>query len=345
MEENIKKPVCVMERSVIDMGLFWIYFVGLAHSMYAKDKGYIPLIDLKHKNNQYFKDGRIYKDNVWEYFFKQPGGIGIYDIKEEDDVLFSEEPDTTPFGEAIMKRVWNDLEDKNKASCEIFDIVQLNDEMTEYLETGCREIIGDETEILGILCRGTDYTKLRPKDHQIQPRVDDVIKKAKKLYKKFHYKKIWLATEDMKIYQRFKDEFGEILIENNQYKFDDTGKHLLRSIDAKRENHRYNLAKEYMLSMYILSRCKYLIGGIAGGTIGIWWFSRGFKNQKYLSFFEIGRYKYRVKARYTKFSEKLFSIKDEIKEERRYKVIRILGIKFRLLYGTNRNKAIGFERD
>ena len=51
-------------------GLFAIYSQILWQIVYALDNGYIPVVDLKHYYNQYFKDNRTYKDNSWEYFFK-----------------------------------------------------------------------------------------------------------------------------------------------------------------------------------------------------------------------------------------------------------------------------------
>ena len=59
-----------------------------------------------------------------------------------------------------------------------------------------------------------------------------------------------------------KKEFGDMLIENNQYKFsyDENDKRYLSEIQIKRENHNYNLAKEYLLSIYVLSKCRYFIG-------------------------------------------------------------------------------------
>ncbi len=61
-------------------GLFSLYTRAVSFIIYSLDNNYIPVIDLKNFDNQYFKDNKQYIDNVWEYFFKQPKNIGLEDI-------------------------------------------------------------------------------------------------------------------------------------------------------------------------------------------------------------------------------------------------------------------------
>ena len=42
-------------------GLFAIVNSVLDHVIYARENGYIPIVDLKHYYNQYFKDNRVFK--------------------------------------------------------------------------------------------------------------------------------------------------------------------------------------------------------------------------------------------------------------------------------------------
>ena len=62
----------------------------ISHVLYAIDNGLIPIVDLKHYQNQYFKDGRTYKDNSWEYFFEQPCGYSLNDIDSDSEVIISD---------------------------------------------------------------------------------------------------------------------------------------------------------------------------------------------------------------------------------------------------------------
>lgn len=74
-------------------GLFAIYYQILWHIIYAFDNGYIPVVDMQHYYNQYFKDNRIYKDNSWEYYFKQPCNISLNDLTEDCNIIISKDDD------------------------------------------------------------------------------------------------------------------------------------------------------------------------------------------------------------------------------------------------------------
>ncbi len=214
----------------------------------------------------------------------------------------------------------------------MLEYLKFSDEIQKYIEEQYKKITENETEILGIILRGTDYTKLKPQGHHIQPSLTMVIDKAKELLKKYHYKKIWLATEDIDIYNQFKEEFGDLLLENKQYmyKYNSNNDKYLSEIKVKRDNHNYNLAKEYILSMYILSKCKYIIGGRTAGTVAVYLMSDCFKHQKYFYIWSLGVYKFMKKIKYKNYLERIFSVKKECNEEKNYKVITIFGIKIKI---------------
>ncbi len=319
MKETNQKPLYIVACPFFENGLFSIFLVCLSHILYAFKKGYIPIIDLQHYANQYFKDGREFKDNVWEYFFKQPAGFRLEDIDKNSNVIISgSKMEASCFNE-INNGIKKALQGKDcEEFQEFFNKIEFSDEMKSFLSREYQEITKNENEILGIICRGTDYTSLRPDGHHIQPDSDILIKKAKELLKRFKYKKIYLATEDEKTYKKFQNEFKDMLIENKQYKYSyeksDKNK-LLRYIKVERKDHAYNLAKEYLLSIYILSRCRYLIGGITSALSGLWFMYEGFKNQIYTSFYDTGRYHNSNIIRGGRFLTPVLSIKNIIKEK------------------------------
>lgn len=85
----MSRKIYIVARTFKIEGLFAIVNSVINHCEYAYDNGYIPIVDMKHYANQYFKDGRIFKDNSWEYFFEQPSGIGLDDIQDEDEIVIS----------------------------------------------------------------------------------------------------------------------------------------------------------------------------------------------------------------------------------------------------------------
>lgn len=308
-------------------GQFALYKTVMSYLIYASERGYIPVIDMQHLYNQYFKDGREYKDNVWEYFFNQPCNISLKDIPKDANLIMSSDTDIVDI--ALNEYIClKDLKQAKKTFGKYFSYTKFNDKTQKYLDENLNKITNGEPDILGILCRGTDYLNCKPVGHAVQPDPHIVIEKAKKLLDKYNYKKIWLATEDKNIYLLFKSEFGDMLIDNKQYKYDSTSDKRIYQIKVERENHFYNLAKEYLLSIYILSKCKYIIGGITAGTLGALFLSNGFENKSYTYFWDLGVY--RNSAKGINFLNNLFSIKNRIYNGKKYKLCTILGIKLKI---------------
>lgn len=315
-------------------GFFCHYIYLLPYIKYALDKGYIPIVDMKHNRNQYFKDGREYKDNVWEYFFKQPGMAALEELSEDSNFIISDERDVVRFP---IFDVLKDIKKSRTLYGKYLNLTEFNDETKAFLEEKHNILLNGESEVLGILCRGTDYLNTRPYDHVVQPDPTEVINKAKDLQKKYNYKKIWLATEDKRIYNMFKQEFGDMLIENNQYLYSFTSDKLLNEVQVDRENHFYKLAKEYLQNIYILSKCKYVICGYTAGTVGAWCLSEGFKNQSYVYIWNTGRYRIKTKLRYSNLLQKIFSIQNRLSENKKYKVITVCGFRLSVYVGKNKN--------
>ena len=89
MGNSKNKEFYVVARTADITGLGAIVVGVISHALYALDKGFLPIVDLKHYKNQYFKDGRTYKDNTWEYFFEQPAGYTLDDVSSDSEVVIS----------------------------------------------------------------------------------------------------------------------------------------------------------------------------------------------------------------------------------------------------------------
>ena len=131
------------------------------------------------------------------------------------------------------------------------------------------------------------------------------------------------------IYKMFKDKFGDILLENKQYMFSDTDDKFIADIKVARPNHAYTLAMEYLASIYIISKCKYIIGGVVTATLGAWFLSEGFKDQHYVYLWDLGRYGITERVACKNIFEKMLSVRNEYFEDKKYKVITILGKDFK----------------
>ena len=294
MKNSDKQTYYVITYDGTKLGLFCLYKYIISHVMYAVEHGYIPVVDLHSAKTQYFKDGREYWDNPWEYYFKQPYNISPQDMNKNNHIIFSPNTcwgdDKFKIYPALLPLSKNDSHKKNQYLDEYHKYLRFTPEIKRYLNKELKLLFGDERDILGIIVRGTDFIETKPKGHAIQPTAEQIIEKVKELQKKLHFKKIYLATEDANIYDKIKTAFGNMVIDNNQYMYKSVGGKWIADFPCDRKDHFYNLGKEYIRSIYLLSQCKYLIGGRANGTVAVWIMTNGFKTFDYVYLWDLGYY-------------------------------------------------------
>ena len=338
MKHTNDKKFYIVARtcSIAGLGAIWIGYVS--HALYAIDNGFIPIIDLKHYKNQYFKEGKTYRDNVWEYFFEQPCGYSLDDIAPDSEVVIS---DSIRFPSSDYVMVSAKLPISNvmvsdkhvkELKSRYQSLFKLSPTAKQFVEETYNKVIGDDTNVLGVLCRGTDYISRRSFGEPIQPSPSQVIGKVHEFLKKHpEITKIYLATEDNSIYETFKKEFGERLVDNNQYRYSYTDKEkpFLSDIKTERPNHNYQLALEYLSSLYILSKSKYFVGGRCAGSLIAWIIQNSWQD---LYIWKIGYYGKNLK-------ERLFSKTVQRKKGKDYLLYNFCGIKIKfkkhLLFGGN----------
>ena len=306
-----------------------MYYYTLQAILYAEEHGYIPVVDWQHVSNTFFKDDCDYKENPWEYYFEQPAGISLNELNYANKFIISNQGDFKYINFDLMSGNVNKCRANDKKS---FNKIRFNKDITNYLEDSYKTLFNNSGEdVLGILYRGTDYIKNKPLKHAVQPSPDIVIQKARELLKIYNYKKNWIATEDLDAYKKFKIAFGDLLIENPQYMYSNEDvTQFLAYIHVNRENHHYLLGKEYIRSIYLLTKCKYIIGGRTNGITGAYFISRAFENQEYVCLFDYGTYGGKPYNFYYKhWAERFFSVRSECCENIRYKVVTLLGIKIK----------------
>lgn len=303
--------------------------------------GYIPVIDMQHHDNQYFKDGRKFKDNIWEYYFKQPFGVDLNDILaiENNSQIRVFTQEYLIRGKYIPIKVpRTKKEADNFPHKEIIEKhFRLSDEVKSYIDTNCKDIeniVSNGEKVFGVLCRGTDYVYKRPDGHFIPATPSMLIKEAKELKNRFKYTKIYVATEYLEIYNEFQKEFGGIMLSNTQYmykRYNNADSKFLAEVEVRRTNHHYRLGIEYLCSMYILSKCKYFIASNrCGGLDFVSVFSNFYKDMEYVHIWDRGNYGVSKKVKYNNIFERIFSVKNEQNEDIVRKVITLFGIKIKL---------------
>jgi hypothetical protein len=267
-------------------GLMWLVYVNFAHIVYAVKRGYVPIIDLQNYNNQYLAKCMLHKENSWEYYFEQPMGYTLKDIRKSKNIILSQK-EGYPEGCAL------DCADAAGLPYyrNIFKkYVKFNPATAKYLEAEYSSILKGKGRVLGVLCRGTDYTLKKISKHFIQPQVLEVIQKAKQVMTEKQCAYVYLATEDQHHYETFKNHFGDKLLTNRQTRFSEQDLRnvkYLSQINSGKEREKYFLGLEYLSSLHLLSKCVCFIGGLTAGTPGVYMMSEGFE---YAYTWELGRY-------------------------------------------------------
>lgn len=180
-----------------------------------------------------------------------------------------------------------------KLWCKVYKrLVRLNTKTKQYVEDEYTSLFLEGARHLGVICRGTDYILLKPKGHPIQPTVSQVIERAKVLMELYRLDKIYLATEELSIYNEFNKVFpGQVIVNKRQYYdviFNSKRMEHIYQVQFDRENDIYLKGLEYLSSLQLLSRCNVLLGGNCGGACAALYMN----NMKYehVELFNLGLY-------------------------------------------------------
>lgn len=170
-------------------------------------------------------------------------------------------------------------------------IISKNAFFAEYLIRDKEKNSIAPQDCLGVLIRGTDYVKLKPKYHPAQPEIDEIINKVREIIKTGKYKGIYVATDEKRIFEKVCNEFGKSIVFSNSREYYDEiyRKEKLEQIcEAKldRNNDQYFSSLEYISSMFVLSECKGIVGGTCSGSV----LAALFSNSDYQYFFNKGLY-------------------------------------------------------
>lgn len=284
--EYSDKVFYVVRHASDKVGLFAYVMCAAAKIMYAMENGYIPIVDMQNYANPYLEKGRIGKDNAWEFFYEQPMGYSLNDIKNAKNIIISDAmiPENRPTDS--MDFINNeDLVKKWQVFFEKY--IRINNNLKLKMDAEVLRIIGNNRRVLGVSLRGTDYVALKPYQHPIQPTIEQAIKKTKDVFDEKSYDAIYLATEDEEIYTAFQKEFGKLLLSSERKRYANIGREYVTRVGFDRENDAYLKGVEYLTNIYLLTCCDALIAGRAGGSIAALIMG---KKYEYTYFFDLGYY-------------------------------------------------------
>ena len=266
-----EKKFLIVAGTEYTLGLFGHVLFSFSFILYALGKGMIPIIDMQNYPNIYLEQDKFDKENPWEYFFKQPCGYSL------GDVVNSECTHSLPYfwQNALPFFIFSNqlFEDENFHLWVTLyrNFFQLSDTAAEYIEEEYNRIIKPDMRVIGVYCRGTDYTKMRPPGHPIQPEVGDVINKVKSVMLEWNCEYVYITTEERKIVEQFESAFpGRVLTVSQMYYDDldiDYGRQYVGTAKFNRDNDAYLKGLEYLSSVMVFSRCNSAVLGLCSGSM------------------------------------------------------------------------------
>ncbi len=285
-EESI---VYVIHRDSSMVGLFSYVTSFFGKIKEGLDRGWIPIIDMQNYLSPYLEESELGKKNAWEYYFEQPLGKRLEDIGEKDIVIESEDVWVESGPYAAIAFLENRYGERQKWSQFAHKYLRLSQDMKHHIDEEYKRLIGEKEKVLGVLCRGTDYMAMRPKDHPVQPTAEQMMDKAEKCMDEWGCSKIFLATEDKKILDMFRERFQDLLLflERPYINENDSKGNFVTQVHFERENDKKEQGTEYLTQIAILAKCNSIIAGCCGGTLGAVLLTDGFEHEY---FWDLGRY-------------------------------------------------------
>lgn len=153
--------------------------------------------------------------DLWKTFFEEVG----MNVEEVKDLKNSREIKRLDLGDQSIINldtldVYNPVH--KKIMFKLYEkYVKLNRNMQEYFETEYNELIKGR-KVLGVLYRGTDYTKLKPSGHPIQPSLEQILRDCKKRVEVEGYKYIYITTDEKRAVDFLQKELPECKILENR---------------------------------------------------------------------------------------------------------------------------------
>ena len=252
---NIKdfKKYALLQRNSSFPGFFSNIFTMLQGVEYCLVKGLIPIIDY---------------ENDFDFFYKQPFEIDKKDILNKNQIIVDVTKDLRDSRLQMSHSFFENIELVEYYRYLFINYFKLTEHVQELLHNYIKDKIKNPKLTLGILCRGTDYTHLKPRGHPRQPDTDLLIYTIDLLINKYKYSYIYLATEDIEIYQKIRYYYGSILIDiKTDFMYEYKNKVFLHKYGQYKSKAAILEEKlNYVLSIYALSKCDYFLGGLTSGS-------------------------------------------------------------------------------
>lgn len=259
---------------------------------YALDHDMIPVVDMQTRSNIYLRPDEVGKANAWEFYFEQPCGYSLSDIAHAahvtiwSDYRWCESPCAEKSflsGADGRLEKWRELARK---------YVRVKGDVLSRIEARRQELFGESMDgVIGVFVRGTDYVRLRPYRHTVQPDPKVVLADVRKAVREKRFERVFLVTEDRAVYEMFHREFGERLLTVSSEFVDYNGGYIgdCRKPESHEGDYRRR-GEEYLTAILLLAQCSHSIESRAGGSEMAAIFATGERHPSYYYLCLYGRF-------------------------------------------------------
>lgn len=244
------------------------YFYVISHLFYAREKGWIPVVDQQNYPEYNTMDHPVNGTmNAWEYYWIQPGGVSIEEAYKSQRVVLSRRNFLSQWDlgydpeNYYNKDLVHEFYDLSKT-------VSLNHITREYIE-GKKALLPLGGKVLGVNVRIGGHSERalnRADGHPVQPEISDLIQTVKARMSEWNMEYVFLASDNEGSIQAFRDEFKDRLFVVRRMRAE-AGKEYIwdREKTMYQKENLFQTSLDYLTEMTLLSSCDALIGSISSG--------------------------------------------------------------------------------
>ena len=282
---NPDKTILLLDYPTKTGGLGDIMRFTCTYLMIAEEKGWIPVVDLSKKPNQYLLNET---DNAWEYFFEPVSDISVAEARRSRNVISASTNgfELCEWRGNLLQRKYDVFLNKTCGKKIIFNQkVRLNCSIKNYISENLPNELKDiHKKVLGVIARGSDYRRVASEKvgrTRYSASIESIAKRSEELIRRYGFDYIFLATEDEEYLQVMKCKFGDRLlyIDQNRVSYDYEKGEYCEVADILNMENGKEFGKKYLFILYCLSICDGLISSINCGASFI---ARNWNNGAYL---------------------------------------------------------------
>lgn len=294
--ENENKTFYIIRRGdSSDQGHFSMITYVLGHIMEALERNMIPIIDLKnHYSFNWQNISKKGKENAWEYFYEQPFGYTLEDVKNSKNIVLSRGVVSKYHPNPNNEELYYDDNIIGKYHDFYIKYIRLNKETECWIKEKEKEFQFDNKKVLAVAYRRLmEWGKLQDyeytKYHASSPNLQAIIEKTKELMSIWKCDAIYLIIDDKEGAETFQNTFGSSLycqdrLRNEYFK---NGKpkayeFVFKTFDeARQEEQEIKNLREasYLFDVYMMSKCNCLLSTKHSQTLGAYMLKgEGFRN-------------------------------------------------------------------